>query len=174
MANSAWPLRVPSRVAGPHVWRDVSTGRLRWAYGGLHWWVQRIRVGGFSGAGATSQELDLHDYNANNLFPADVWLQEGSHIVLITDFSGGAVSACTFEFGDAGDPNGLLTASDVFTGATNDVPIFTTGAAQYALRYEAAFIPSGTLRTTTANVSALTAGELEIRIPYRKNLDVAA
>lgn len=141
--------------------------------GGFPWverpafvWELTLTIGDFTGAGATSQEIDLDAEYPNNPFVNGVWLEPGAHFVLLTEFAGGAVSACTAELGDTGDPNGLITASNVFTGATTGVPIVTPAAAEYALRYESGYLPVVTLRTTTANVSALTAGKLLVRIPF--------
>ena len=159
MANSTFPIRIGARNgSNGGVVRALKSNRVPHGFAPRFWWYQRFVI---SSAGTldadTDQEFDLHTYNANNLFPANVE-RTLPLVYLVTPFTGGLVSACTYEAGDANDPNGLHTAVSVFTGSgwlAN-----TTGAAEYARRLEAAFIPSITIRTTTANVNALTAGTL--------------
>lgn len=119
-----------------------------------------------SPAAATSQEVDLTDSadisNAKP-FPAYMWLQH-AHVIVVEDFAGGSVSALTLQLGDTGDPNGLLTASSAFTGVAPAI-LRTTAAAQYALRNEAAFVPTVTLTATGDNIDALVAGIADICIP---------
>jgi hypothetical protein len=141
----------------------------------IRYWRRELRIGDFTAAAATSDEVALYaDLTALALgrlgqsgdFPANVWINVAPpYLRRITAFSGGAVSACTIEFGDNDDPNGLLTATNVFTGAAAGI-ITTSGAAQYAARFEADYAPVVIIRTTSANVSALTAGACEIVIPY--------
>lgn len=141
----------------------------------IRYWRRNVRIGDFTAAASTSDEIDLFaDITAAALgrlgqsgdFPANVWINVAPpYIRRITAFAGGAVSACTAEVGDTGDPNGLVTATNVFTGASAGI-VTTPSAAEYGARFEAAYAPTITLRTTTANVSVLTAGELEVVIPY--------
>jgi len=159
-------VRMKGRSANPIVHRLRTQGRFPWLERPLFVWELLITVGDFTGAGATNQELDLAALYPDNPFVSNVWLEPGAHIVPITAFSGGAVSACTLELGDTGDPNGLVTASNVFTGVTTGVSVATPAAAEYALRFEASFLPVATIRTTSANVSALTAGRALVRIPF--------
>lgn len=129
-------------------------------------WELEVAVGDFVGEGDTSQDLNLDELYPNNPFIDDVWLEPGAHLVPLVAFSGGAVSACTAALGDAGAHNGLVTASSVFTGVTIGAPIATPAASQYDLRSETGFLPQLRIVTTSANVSALTAGRLLIRIPF--------
>lgn len=141
----------------------------------IRYWRRELRIGDFTAAAATSDEVALYaDLTALALgrqgqsgdFPANVWINVAPpYLRRITDFSGGAVSAATIEFGDTNDPNGLLTATNIFTGAGAGI-VITSGAAEYAARFESAFVPVVIIRTTSANVSALTAGACEIVIPY--------
>ena len=140
----------------------------------LHWWRKEVRIGDFTAAAAVTQEIDLHDdlttaaqdrKGQSGLFPANVILPFGAYLRRITDFSGGAVAPATASIGDTGDDNGFLTATNIFTGAGAGF-VMTSGAAQFAARPEAALIPTLALITTVANIDALTAGALEVAIPY--------
>jgi hypothetical protein len=165
--NFAKWVRMKGRGANARIHKLRTNGEFPWLERPPFVWECEIAVGDFTGAGATSQELDLDAlYGTRFPFINEVFLEPGAHLVLLTAFSGGAVSACTAELGDTGDPNGLVTASNVFTGATANAPIVTASAAEYALRSESGYLPTLTLRTTTANVSALTAGRLLARIPF--------
>lgn len=159
-------VRFKGRSANPVIHRMRTSGRFPWLERPLFVWELLITIGDFTGAAATSQELDLAVVYPDFPFPEDVWLEPGAHIVPVTAFSGGAVSASTLELGDTGDPNGLVTASNVFTGVTTGVSVATPAAAEYALRFEAGYLPVATIRTTTDNVSALTAGRALVRIPF--------
>jgi hypothetical protein len=173
MANSTLLyFKHTGRKTNPDLVRAIETGRVRgvFAYRGV--WTQRVRIGDFTADADGDQTLDLHTYNPYNLFPEDVWLEPGHSIVPITAFAGGNISAFTAEIGDAGDTDGLVTASSVFTGVTLNSPIVTPSAAQYALRYEGSFIPVARLLSTDDNIADATAGEFEVRIRYFKNLDV--
>lgn len=167
MANSAFALRIGARNgSNAGVVRALKSNRIPHAFTGPFTWYTRFAI---TSAGtlsaATSQEFDLHTYAPYNLFPANV-VRRVPFLYLATPFSGGAVSAATVELGDANDPNGLHTAVNVWTGATTGYLANTVSAAEYAPRFEAAFIPSITLRTTSANVSALTAGVLWVGIKF--------
>ena len=113
---------------------------------------------------ATTYEIDLNALYTRNVFPEDVDILPGAKARRITDFAGGAISDFDVEVGDTGDPNGLLTASDVFgEGAGYDV---TPAAAEYARHYESAFAPTLTLTSAGANINVLTAGACEVWIPW--------
>lgn len=116
-----------------------------------------------------SQEFDLHTYDANNLFPANVERKK-PYVRLITNFTGGAVNAATITVGDTGAANGLITATSVFSGAPKIIQ--TVGAAEYADRIETAFIPVAVIATTNGNVNALTAGKALIAIAFNPLISV--
>jgi hypothetical protein len=111
--------------------------------------------------GDTAQEIDLHTALPTYLFPSHVMRGE-AWIRCRTGFTGGSVSAITAELGDTNDPNGLVTATSVFTAGYASTP----SAAEYANRVESAFIPTLTLTSTNGNLDTLTAGLLEIGIRY--------
>lgn len=138
-------------------------------------WRRNVRIGDFTGAAATSQALNLFTgLTATALarpgqsgdFPANAWINTamGPYIRRITDFSGGSSTAVSVQLGDAGDPNGLLTTTSVFTGVGAGIS-WTPAAAEYARRPEDAYAPILTI-TSDVNIAALTAGELEVVIPY--------
>jgi len=96
-------------------------------------------------------------------FPANVQV-DFAYLELDTCFSGGGASSATIQIGDAGDPNGLMTAKSVFTGVPTTLPIFADGA-ERSPHAEAAFVPSVTL-TSDVNVSTVTAGQCIVHIIY--------
>lgn len=147
------------------------SGRIPYATARLYCWQHTFRLSQITPAGATSQAIDLNAI-ARVAFPPRV-RRELAIIKPLTAFAGGNVSAITAELGDTDDPNGLVTAIDVFTGSSLlGVETDTSGAAQYAPRIEAAFAPLLTLRTTNDNVSALTTGTLAVEIYFRRLLDL--
>jgi hypothetical protein len=91
-----------------------------------------------------------------------------AYVNLITPFSGPAVVSCVLDVGDTADPNELIAAHNVFTGATLG-PGTTAGV--YALgSLEADYPGDGAavvVTTTGANVDQLDAGEAEICIVYQ-------
>lgn len=125
-------------------------------------------VGGFIGAtalaAAVNQTIDLDVAFPRKEFPNNVWVH-GAYMRKITDFSGGAIATCTAEGGDAGDTDGLMTATNIFTGAGAGI-VQTPAAAEYARRFEAAFVPVIRIVTTVGNVNALVAGELDYFVRF--------
>lgn len=177
MSSTIDPLIIPStKAAQAYIENAYLVGQAPDPVMRIHAWRRNFRVGDFTGAGATSQEINLFSGITSAAlaragqagdFPSNVWCNIiPPTLRVITPFAGGSVSACTIEFGDAGDPNGYLVASDVFTGIASGTLYTQTSAAQEGIRPETAFAPTLTIRTTTANVSALTAGEAEVVIYY--------
>lgn len=182
MANSTFYPRVGARNgSNAGLIRAMKSNRIPFAWcDPMCWYIKfDITLAGTLEA-ATAQEFDLHTYLGSNpsapgsgcLFPANV-RRTGTMLYVREVFAGGSISACTLEFGDAGDPNGLHTAVDVFTGSATGYRANTTAAAEYAPRFEAAFIPSLTIRTTTANVASLTTGEVWIGIKFEPEAGVS-
>jgi hypothetical protein len=91
-----------------------------------------------------------------------------AYINLIEVFAGGSVATCVVDVGDTVDPNELIAAHNVFTGATLG-PGTTAGA--YTLgSLEADYPGDGAavvVTTTVGNVDTLTSGEAEICIVYQ-------
>lgn len=167
MANSTFPIRIGAKNgSNGGVVRSLKSNRIPHAFAPRFWWYQKfdITLAGTLDADGI-QEFDMHTYNANNLFPANV-IRSTPLLYLAEVCAGGTIAAATIEMGDAGDPNGLHTAVDVFTGATLGYLANTVLAAEYAPRFEAAFIPSITLRTTTGNINAATTFELWTMIGF--------
>lgn len=128
--------------------------------------------GGASGAGATalagagSQVITLGTTFPHKAFPANVWVKK-VYTRLITEFSGGAISAATISIGDAGNDDEWTDLVDIFTGASTTHAFDTADAdAVFAAAQdpvaETAYAPLITIATTTANVNVLTAGEVDI------------
>lgn len=169
MANSTFPIIIqPRGASNAAVIRGWETGELPFPPGMLFWWRQVVRFAAseFTPAAATSQEIDLNVTYPTKPFPANVTRMPGAFIRVKTPISGGVISAATAELGDTGDPNGILTASNVFTGAAELVPS-TPAAAENIARFEAAYAPTLTIRLTGANMTAITAGRLVVCIPFR-------
>lgn len=135
----------------------------------IEWWVKRVTFRDLFAA-ATSASVTWTD------FPTDVWIigdPVGTHAYLSQVFAGGSISAYVFTFGDAGVSNGLITSTNIFTGASLGIKR-TTGAGEFATHHEPAFVPQLTGTSTTANTNAATSGVLDIRIPYIRALGVAS
>jgi hypothetical protein len=181
MANSTFPMRIGGRNgSNSGLIRALKGNRIPHAFCGTFVWYVKfdILLAGTLDADGV-QEFDLHTYIGSNpsqphsgLFPANV-RRCGTMLYIREVFAGGTNSACTLEFGDAGDPNGLHTAVDVWTGSATGYRDNTTAAAEYAPRFEAAFIPSLTLRTTTSTIAALTTGECWIGIKFQPESGVS-
>lgn len=172
MANSTFPIPIGVLNGGnAAIARAIAKRRLSWIWdGGRFLWYQRLQIangaiGATALAGAVNQTFDLHTAFPTNLFPANVRRLDGTYQKLRTAFSGGAVATATGEIGDAGDTDGLLTATNIFTGASTSY-VDTIAAAENASRIETAFIPTYRIVVTAANVNALTAGDVTIWIPF--------
>ena len=165
MANSNFPLKTGSANGGNAALINAlrSGGVIRNAWMPIFLYSQLVSYSDFSDSD-TSEELDLNATFTSNLFPANV-VRRAAYIYVAEDFAGGSVSAATVELGDTGDPNGLLTSTNVFTGATNNW-VGTPAAAEAEQRVELAFAPTLTLTTTDGNIDTLTAGKVLVCIEY--------
>ena len=167
MANSTFPLRIGARNgSNGGVIRALKSNRIPHAAAFKFWWYQKfdiLRAGTLDAD--TSQDFDLHTYNPYNLFPANV-IRSKPLLYLAEVFAGGTIAACTCSLGDAGDPDGLQTSTNIFTGQSLGYKANTTGAAEYADRFEAAFVPLLQVNTTTGTVAAHTTGELWAMIGF--------
>lgn len=159
-----FPIKLGSHNGGnSRIIRGLSNGIIKDAFAGTWWWVQQLDIGDFTGDADGAQALVFSTVFPNNPFPTNV-VRKQPLVYVRTPLSGGAVNACTIEFGDANDPNGLLTSTSVFTGASGFLQ--TTAAAEFAPRFEAAFSPTVDIATTNGNISALTAGSLVFMIAF--------
>ena len=125
-------------------------------------------IGATALAAATAQAIDLNVAFPALQFPLNVQCGE-AYIRRTTDFAGGSITAMTAQVGDAGDPNGLVTAVDVFTGAAATASHSgTVAAAEYAMHVELAFVPLLTLSTTGDDLDQLEPGaRFTVCIPIR-------
>lgn len=99
--------------------------------------------------------------SAGNLFPAAVWVagDRGAGQNVKVAFAG--ITTIAAELGDAGDVDGLMTSTTIAsTGFTS-----TIAAAEYAEHMELTYAPVFTV-TADELFSHLTAGEVEVLIPY--------
>ena len=123
----------------------------------VHWHVQTLTHADFTAA-AQNETVALTG------FPAGVDVTSG-RITLNTEMSGGGVSSCVAEVGDAADIKGLMEGTDVFTGAgTGHKEMDGTEAGRHT---EAAFTPTLTLTVDAGhNVAGLTAGSIDVIITW--------
>lgn len=84
---------------------------------------------------------------------------------LTTAFSGGTVSAIVAEVGDAGDPNGLMTSTDVFTGAAVGHK-HAPGAEITTQTRKSSWAPIVRFTSTDDNLVNLTAGSVTVTLYY--------
>jgi hypothetical protein len=110
-------------------------------------------------AAATTQTI-----NFGAALPAKSLIQ-GAWLETTTLFSGGGISACVLRIGDGTTDNKFSADVNVFTGGS-------TGAVQPAtppdwpLAYLTAITPTAKLTSTTANLSAATAGDVTVKLLY--------
>lgn len=169
MANvsfSKW-VHMKGRAANARIHQLRTQGKFPWIERPPFMWECEVAVGDFVGEGDGSQDLDLDAlYGSRFPFIDEVWLEPGAHVVPLVAFAGGAVNAVTFQLGDVGDRDGLVTSSNIYTGVTIGAPIYTPSAAEYALRPESGFLPTFRIVTTNGFVSALVTGRALLRIPF--------
>ena len=129
---------------------------------------KRIQFTDFSAA-ATTVNLDTQaGQGVWTLFPEGLEI-EGAGISLVTNFTGGAVSAATLSIGTTGSVAAYVAATSVFSGAYKKV----IGVALVPFTFlEGTGAPAvSTVRvqliTTTANANALTAGKADIYLKLR-------
>ena len=85
---------------------------------------------------------------------------------LVTDFSGGSVSACTISVGKNGAETGLLAATNCFTGASNGYANATLGTGNTALQvfFNKGDVLDTRVTTTTDNAVNLDAGMVQFLV----------
>ena len=118
-------------------------------------------------AAATSQVLDWDDLVAAAFREGSV--PTNARVMyawgnLLTEFSGGSVSACTLSLGDGGAATELLNAVNVFTGA--GAGLKTKNGAYTLGTFEADYDAKITVTTTDDDVADLTAGAIELFIQW--------
>jgi hypothetical protein len=116
--------------------------------------------GAATGAVVTTNVATITLGSAGNYFPANVWV-DGAIANVSTLFDEGGSPTITLEVGDANDPNGLMTASDLTTAGVCE----TTGAAEFTQHMETAFAP---IVTVTGDIlfGDLTQGEVSVMVRY--------
>lgn len=128
---------------------------------------KRVYFNDFSAA-ATTVNADVQFPNPWTHFPSGIEI-EGAGLSLVTNFTGGGVTAATLSIGTTGAPTLYLVATDVFTGAYKTM----TGAfiAPFTFLAGAGAPAQSTVRlqlvTTTANANLLTAGKADIYLKLR-------
>lgn len=116
--------------------------------------------GAATGAVVTTNVATITLGSTGNWFPANVWV-DGAIASVVTLFDEGGSPTITMEVGDANDPNGLMTASDLTTTGVLE----TTAAAEFAQHMETAFAP---IVTVTGDIlfGDLTQGEVSVMVRY--------
>lgn len=124
-------------------------------YGATHKAVISFALGDFTAA-ATTQSYTLASVVAGHKI-------NDAFVRVPTLLSGGAVSAATITFGDGSAAAGFITSTNVFTGGVQnkagDGTLFNQAAGKMYTGADSLIVA---LTTTTANVVALTAGEINV------------
>jgi len=169
MANASFSLRWGRKNGyARRLWDGLRTDHTGYIPSIPHWYTQLIQFSDFTAA-ATSEELDINVKYPTNAFPSNARIKD-MMFHNITDWAGTSITAVTVEIGDTGDPNEGLTAVSTFTGVGAGIitPAYGTkldgSASDTPPWFEAAYVPTITLRATGANVTALTAGKLRVAI----------
>jgi hypothetical protein len=98
--------------------------------------------------------------------PMPAWARvRDAVLVRAVDFAGGGAASATIDVGDAADPDELIAAASIFTGAKAGAAIAVANGAYVLGSFEAAYAPQLTI-TSDVNVDTLTEGALEVRIIY--------
>lgn len=167
MANSQYPIKItPRGSSNREAIVKLKNGTLSYPIGWVHWHRFEFSFDDTTLDGDTAQEIDLNVLYPANAFPANVQRLPGTFLRVKTAFAGGTINAITAAIGDTGDPDGILTASSIFTGVAEIRPS-TPSAAENTARTETAYAPTLSLASTAGNLSTLTAGNLIILIPWR-------
>jgi hypothetical protein len=125
MANSRYPVTVGAKNGGNGAQLRALRSGMGWAWGPAQWWSEIFDI---TRAGAldadTDQTFDLHTYNPNNLFPANVF--RGPALLRpLTNVGGGAISAVTAQLGDTNDTDGLVSRPRSFPRFGSSSPAAT-------------------------------------------------
>jgi len=100
-------------------------------------------------------------------FPANVHRYYGA-AKLRTYFTGGGITSCVFELGDANDPNGLVLSTNCFGVTALDTVLWGWTAAEAGGGPEAAYAPELLLTVNAGGtVDLLTAGEIELWVAFQ-------
>lgn len=163
-----YPVKIgPRGVSNGRVLNALRSGRIGYSVAFRHYYECRVRfgVGDFTPDAATAQTIALHDIAGFLPFPENVRRLPGTFAYVPTGLAGSSITAADIEIGDAGDPNGLLTASSALPAAEGFVDS-TPAAAENAARREAAFAPTLRVALTGGNMTALSAGVVWVYIPW--------
>ncbi len=116
-------------------------------------------------AAATSDTVAITGI-PSDAFPIGAKLEVGQYV------TGGSISACTVSVGDAGDPDSLMTATNIFDTTALGTLTGTQGAESL---YDATPATAGsgftciaTFALTGDNADQADTGKLAIYVPYRR------
>jgi hypothetical protein len=165
-----FPIKLGARNGGnSRVVRGLQSGVFRQAFTGNWCWMQRVRLADFTPAAATTQTLTLNTLFPANPFPEHV--ERGLPLVWVEGQPRGpSITAFNIELGDAGDRDGLISSTNVYSAG--DTYVQTVGAAEFTHRYEEAFSPTLYLAATGANISVLTAFDLVVLIKFEPVVEI--
>ena len=132
-----------------------------------HYWVQRVTYEDFSDAD-TSQVLTLNTAFPRNAFPADVFLLFGpwAYFDLVEGFDAPSLTDADAILGVTGNTNGLVEVQALEDGQTLGRKFAPGDLYTLALLDQTAMSPLFQLDLTGANLNTMTAGIVDIYIPY--------
>ena len=128
--------------------------------------VRRIYYTQFNTVAGTTANLDLTGFpGGSELIGCFFWL--------VSNFAGGAISACTLSVGSTGTADAYLSATTVITGATKAIgahTAFTTGLFLGGIATpNAVSTVRVQLLLTSANATALTSGSGDLHLVIRQH-----
>lgn len=163
-----YPIRLgPKGSSNGDVMNALRSGRIGYTVAFRHYYECRVRFGAgdFTAAAATAQSIALHSIPGFKPFPANVRRKSGTYAFVVTGLAGTGITVADIEVGDTNDANGLLTQRSVLPAAEGLV-LPTPGAAENAPLIEPAFEPTLRVALTGGNMTALSAGEVWVYIPW--------
>lgn len=159
---ATFPVKLGQRNGGnQRVIRGLTTGVFKDSFTGDWVWQVNLVPTSVALEGDTSQVFALNTIFASNPFPTNV-IRKQALIRVVTPVAGGTISAAVAILGDAGNDDGLVESQSVFAAGT----LQSTGAAEFAPRFESAFTPILTITTTNGNLSAITAMSIFVQIHF--------
>ncbi len=163
-----FPIKLGAKNGGnARVIRGLANGTFRQGFAGDWWYEQRVRLVGrirdFTPDADTSQVLNLNTLFPSNVFPERV-IRSVPLIEVVSNPAGPSLTALAVIMGDAADDNGLVTSTNIIAAAGTHVQ--TIAAAEFADRYEAAYVPLVQLDATGANLDAITNLDFIVKIKF--------
>lgn len=134
----------------------------------IHYYVLRFTYADFVGAGAVlTIDRVVSTQWPQKKFPANVHPLEnpGPVFDLEQEFAGGAIATCVISAGNAGDKDGILEDTNVFTGAGTGIKDGKNDTGTDLYDFQSALNLTVTITTTVANLDQLTSGIATLYVP---------